>query len=358
MPPTPTPMSEKSFVARLHFHAPYGRGMVQHLLRHCVARGCAPVCRMACLLAILTSCGQNEPLLQGDALYATGVGVVEKVAYCQVDFKELPSLCFTRMTEHGLEGMAFAGDSLVCDTVYATGFLVSADGQMATDSEMLADPATSRPRQLADALSRWMQSRLAACQKEADRLQEAYARANEDPDMSYAEFYEVRAQRNTAQSRLEQCKAYARALRKGDFQPRCRSSFRVWLLPLQTGEIQSVPCTWERTDTLQALAVFRLAGEASLQGRHVFRTGDSPVAPDAELTQFCPGPASAKGGDSIAASIRAHKDIRKDADAFVGSDTHTRICAGAPVCDGEGCLRAVYLHTGGNPRIQAVSRLP
>ena len=163
-----------------------------------------------CIGLLFTSCGtKSEKEIEEET--SSGVVLVQNNSFYEVVLSNGESIYFTGFDEDGdVNGLEFDRDSVKTQISYGTGFFVSDDGQIATNahvvSNIVADKDVNKSvAHVIDALKQITRALYDETKEELEEIEDLYNYASFSPDVSYEEFYIVKAQKESVEEKLRSC---------------------------------------------------------------------------------------------------------------------------------------------------------
>lgn len=232
-----------------------------------------------CLLFLMVSCG-NLSEKEIEDTTSTGVVLVQNQSYYEVVLSNGESLYFSTFDEDGdLKGIATDEDSVEVVTTYGTGFFVSSEGEIATNahvvSNMVADKEVNKSvANVICALKHLLAVSYNECQEKYEAAQRAYDYANQSPEVSYDDFYEIRDIRDNIKSQMEECAQYYNGLdeiRASDSEIKYHNQVSIaYNNTYVTNTKDFVSCVVTKTDSDHDLAIVQLKDKKTPVDKYIF----------------------------------------------------------------------------------------
>ncbi|MCM1079022.1 MAG: serine protease [Bacteroidales bacterium] len=232
-----------------------------------------------CTVLLNVSCGNKA---EGDieAETASGVVLVQNQSFYEVELSNGESLYFSGFDDSGnLQGLATDKDSVAVATSYGTGFIVSADGEMVTNAHVVSNLVADKDvNKSVDKVLKALKTLLSAKYYE---LEEKYRQANQyyqyarySDDVSYEDFYRVKAICEAIESERDECLEYYNAIdniRATDSEIKYHNTVSIAYNNTHvTNAGDFVPCVVTKTDNEHDLALIQLKSKATPEGKYIF----------------------------------------------------------------------------------------
>lgn len=232
-----------------------------------------------CSIAAFSSCS-NLSEKEIEEMTSPGVVLVQNQSYYEVVLSNGESLFFTGFDEDGdIEGLEFSEDSVKVSTSYGTGFFISEEGQIATNahvvSNMLADKEVNKSvSKVLEGLKKLLILVYNNTKEEYDEAVLAYNYANYSDDVSYEEFYQVKAYKNSLEEKLDNFREYYHEIdniRASDSEIKYHNEISIaYNNTFVTNTKDFISCVVTKTDPEHDLAIIQLKDKKTPEDKYIF----------------------------------------------------------------------------------------
>lgn len=212
---------------------------------------------------------------------SSGVVLVQNQSYYEVVLSNGESIYFSNFDEDGdLKGIATEEDSVEVVTNYGTGFFVSETGEIATNahvvSNMVADKEVNKSvANVLSALKKVIAAVYNDYNEKLEKAQLAYDYANQTPEVSYEEFYQVRDIRDAIKEEMQKYAQYYNGLdeiRASDSEIKYHNKVSIaYNNTFVTNTNDFASCVVTKTDSDHDLAIIQLKDKKTPTDKYVFQ---------------------------------------------------------------------------------------
>lgn len=228
---------------------------------------------------LLASCGTKTAKEIEDET-ASGVVLVQNNSFYEVVLSNGESIYFTGFDEDGdIKGLSFNKDSVETQISYGTGFFVTAEGQIVTNahvvSNMVADKEVNKSiAKIMEALKKLASISYDNTQQELQQAEMAYNYANISSDVSYEEFYRVKAVKESLEEKLSEIIQFYRNvdnIRPSESDIKYHNEVSIaYNNTFVTNTKDFVSCVITKTDPEHDLAIVQLKDKTTPAGKFIF----------------------------------------------------------------------------------------
>lgn len=219
-----------------------------------------------------------------EEMTSSGVVLVQNQSYYEVVLSSGESLYFSGFDEDGdLKGIATDKDSVELVTSYGTGFLISQEGEIATNyhvvSNTVADKDVNKSvGKVISALKKVVAVIYNEYNEKLEQAQLAYDYANQSSDVSYEEFYRIREIRDAIKEKMEEYAQYYYGLddlRASDSEIIYHNEVSIaYNNTFVTSTNDFVSCVVTKSDQEHDLAIIQLKSKKTPADKYVFPVDD------------------------------------------------------------------------------------
>lgn len=239
------------------------------------------------LCCLVSSCG-NKQEKEIEEMTSSGVVLVQNQSYYEVVLSNGMSLYFSNFDEDGdIKGLATDEDSVEVTVNYGTGFFISSEGEIATNSHVVSNTVADKDinKSVDNVISDLKKILVNEYNDYNEKLQEAqvlYEYAKSSPDVSYEDFYKVRDYRDALEEKMQE---YAQIYYKLD-EIRARDSEIKYHNEVSiayndtyvTNTKDFISCVVTKSDQEHDLAIIQLKDKKTPEGKYVFHVEeDDPL---------------------------------------------------------------------------------
>jgi len=232
---------------------------------------------------LFASCGtKTEKEIEEET--TSGVVLVQNNSFYEVVLSNGESIYFTGFDEDGdVKGLEFDKDSVETQISYGTGFFISNDGQIATNahvvSNMVADKDVNKSvGHIMDALKKIAKASYNETKEELEKVEILYNYANTSDEVSYEEFYRVKAVKEAVEERLNEIVEFYNNvddIRPADSEIKYHNEVSVAYNNTHVTNIKDfISCVILKTDPEHDLAIIQLKDKNTPEGKFVFSVPD------------------------------------------------------------------------------------
>lgn len=236
-----------------------------------------------CIGLLFSSCGtKSEKEIEEET--SSGVVLVQNNSFYEVVLSNGESIYFTGFDEDGdVNGLEFDRDSVKTQISYGTGFFVSDDGQIATNahvvSNIVADKDVNKSvAHVIDALKQIARALYDETKEELEEIEDLYNYACFSPDVSYEEFYIVKAQKESVEEKLNNIVEFYNTvddIRPSDSEIKYHNEVSVAYNNTHVTDSKDfISCVVLKTDPDHDLAIIQLKDKKIPEDRYVFTIPD------------------------------------------------------------------------------------
>lgn len=211
---------------------------------------------------------------------SSGVVLVQNQSYYEVVLSNGETLYFSGFDEEGdIKGIATEKDSVEVVTSYGTGFFISSEGEIATNSHVVSNTVTDKDvnKSISNIISDLKKVIVAIYGDYDEKLEEAqiaYDYANQSPDVSYEDFYRVRDIRDAIKAEMQEYAQYYQGLdeiRASDSEIKYHNEVSIaYNNTFVTKTSDFIPCVVTKLDQEHDLAIIQLKDKKTPADKYVF----------------------------------------------------------------------------------------
>ncbi|MCH5347165.1 MAG: trypsin-like peptidase domain-containing protein [Muribaculaceae bacterium] len=317
---------------------------------------------------LLTSCN-NKKAADIEEEMASGVVLIQNKSFYEVRLSNNSTIYFKGFDEDGdLCGLTFDKDSIQVQTGFGTGFFISEDGKIATNAHVISDivddnKITRSVDDIMDAIKTLVRYYYNELSDKYDEAYGWYQYANYSPDVSYDDFYKVKALVEYYSNEMDDCRAVYNELDR----VRISNSDITYHNEVSIGynnthvtnESDLVPCVVLDVDKDHDLGIIQLKSKATPAGKKVFEIPEedpieaysimdnltSRLSEDKNdklyMTSYNLGPALAITKEGIKSQFNHGSISQKTEDRLMYSIPALHGSSGSPVVNQKGELVAI-----------------
>lgn len=237
---------------------------------------------VACCL--ISSC-ENMSEKDIEETASKGVVLVQNQSYYEVVLSNGESLFFSGFDEDGdITGVVFDKDSVELTTSYGTGFLISQEGEIATNyhvvSRTMADKDVNKSvGKVISALKIIVKEIYNDYSQKLEYAQEAYDYANWSQDVSYEDFYKIQDIRNTLNKEVQEYAEIYNALddiRASESEIKYHNQVSIaFNNTFVTNTSDFISCVVTKQDQEHDLAIIQLKDKKTPADKYVFQVEEN-----------------------------------------------------------------------------------
>lgn len=231
------------------------------------------------ICALLCSCS-NMSEKEIEETTSSGVVLVQNQSYYEVVLSNGESLYFTGFDKDGdIDGIEFDKDSVKVSTSYGTGFFISEEGQIATNahvvSNMLADKEVNKSvSKVLEGLKKLLVLVYDNTKEEYDEAVLAYNYANYSDEVSYEEFYQIKAYKIALEEKLDNFREYYHEIdniRASDSEIKYHNEISIaYNNTFVTTPRDFISCVVTHTDADHDIAIIQLKDKKTPEDKYIF----------------------------------------------------------------------------------------
>lgn len=227
----------------------------------------------------MSSCG-NKSEKEIEEMTSNGVVLVQNQSYYEVVLSNGETLYFSGFDEKGdIKGIATEKDSVELVTNYGTGFFISSEGEITTNSHVVSNTVTDKDvnksiSNIISALKKIIAAIYSDYDEKLEKAQMAYDYANQSPDVSYEDFYKVRDIRDAIKAEMQEYAQYYNGLdeiRVSDSEIKYHNEVSIaYNNTFVTETSDFIPCVVTKLDQEHDLAIIQLKDKKTPADKYVF----------------------------------------------------------------------------------------
>lgn len=236
------------------------------------------------LCSLVSSCG-NMSEKEIEEKTSSGVVLVQNQSYYEVVLSNGESVYFSSFDDDGdLKGFTPNKDSVEVVTSYGTGFFISPEGEIATNAHVVSNTVADKEvnRSVGKVISALKKVIVAIYNKYDEKLQKAqaaYDYANESPEVSYEEFYQIRDIRDAIKEEMQEYAQYYNGLdeiRASDSEIKYHNEVSIaYNNTFVTKASDFASCVVTKTDREHDLAIIQLKDKKTPADKYVFAVDEA-----------------------------------------------------------------------------------
>lgn len=213
---------------------------------------------------------------------------MQNQSYYEVQLSNGVSVYFSTFDDEGnLEGFTTNKDSVKVLTGFGTGFFISEDGEIATNAHVVSNTVADKEvnKSIANVISALKEAIVAVYNDYNEKLKRAqvmYDYANVSPDVSYEDFYKIKAIRDAIKEEMDEYAFYYNGLdkiRASDSEIKYHNEVSIaYNDTYVTNANDFKSCVVTKTDKDNDLAIIQLKDKKTPADRYVFSVeGEDPL---------------------------------------------------------------------------------